>query len=50
MIALGIALRHSGVPKPALAVVYAAIGGALMLASGLYHRRVYRDGREEQAR
>lgn len=45
MMALGIALRHSAVPKPALAVVYAAIGGALMLASGLYHRRVYRDGR-----
>jgi hypothetical protein len=31
-------------------VVYAAIGGALMLASGLYHRRVYRDGRAEQDR
>jgi hypothetical protein len=45
MMGLGFALRHSGVPKPALAVVYAAIGGALMLASGLYHRRAYRGGR-----
>jgi di/tricarboxylate transporter len=50
MIALGIALRRSGVPKPALAVVYAAVGGALMLAAGVYHRRAYRDGRDEQDR
>lgn len=45
MIALGITLRHSAVPRPALAVVYAAIGGALVLAGGLYHRRFYREGR-----
>jgi hypothetical protein len=45
MIALGITLRHSALPKPALAVMYAAIGGALMLASGLYHRSFYRYGR-----
>lgn len=42
MIALGIVLRHSGVPKPALAVVYLAIGGALIYASRLYHRRFAR--------
>jgi len=47
MIGLGITLRHSALPKPALAVVYAAIGGALLLASGLYHRRFYRYGRAE---
>lgn len=47
MMGLGIVLRHSAVPKPALAVVYAAIGGALMLASGLYHRSFYRYGRAQ---
>jgi uncharacterized membrane protein HdeD (DUF308 family) len=50
MIALGVILRRSGIPKPALAVVYAAVGGALMLAAGVYHRRAYRDGRDEQDR
>lgn len=47
MMGLGIVLKHSAVPKPALAVVYAAIGGALMLASGLYHRSFYRYGRAQ---
>jgi hypothetical protein len=42
MIALGVTLRHSAFPKPALAVVYLAIGGALIYASGLYHRRFAR--------
>lgn len=42
MIALGVVLRHSAFPKPGLAVVYLAIGGALILASGLYHRRFAR--------
>jgi hypothetical protein len=45
MMGLGYVVRNSGVPRPPLAVVYAAIGGALMLASGLYHRRAYRGGR-----
>ena len=40
MIALGITLRHSAIPRPALAVVYEAVGGALLLTSLLYHQRV----------
>jgi hypothetical protein len=47
MMALGIVLRRSGVPKPALAVVYAGIGGALMLGGGLYHRRLRRGAPSE---
>ncbi len=39
MIALGTVLRHSAVPKPDLAVVYLAIGGALLLSSLRYHTR-----------
>ena len=38
MIGLGVLLRHSPLPKSWLAVVYAAIGGALVLASGHYYR------------
>lgn len=34
----GILLRHSAFPKPYLAVVYAAIGGALLQASLKYYR------------
>jgi hypothetical protein len=48
MIALGITLRHSSIPRPALAVVYEAIGGALLLTSLLYHRRFF-DARREVA-
>jgi hypothetical protein len=40
MIGLGMALRHSPVPKPWLAVAYAAVGGALVLASGGYYRNL----------
>ena len=40
MIALGIVLRHSAIPKPWLAVVYSTIGGALLLASLDYYRHV----------
>ncbi len=42
MIALGVTLRHSALPKPELAVVYLAIGGALFLASMRYHVRFAR--------
>ncbi len=38
MIALGILLRHSPIPKPYLAVVYIGIGLALMLSSVRYLR------------
>ena len=42
MITGGILLRHSILPKPYLAVVYAAIGGALFQASINYYFRFYR--------
>lgn len=38
----GILLRGSAIPKPYLAVVYAAIGGALLGASSHYYARFYR--------
>lgn len=38
MIALGVLLRHSAVPKPALAVVYAGVGGALTISSLRYYQ------------
>jgi hypothetical protein len=41
MIALGITLRHSALPKYYLAVVYTGIGGALFLASFSYHARFW---------
>lgn len=40
MIALGILLRRSPVPKPYLAVPYIGIGGGLLAASTLYYRRL----------
>lgn len=42
MIVLGIVLRNSPLPKPWLAVVYAAIGGALFIASLGYHLEFWR--------
>ena len=39
MIAMGVALRHSPIPKPYLAVLYLGIGGGLMLSSIRYFRR-----------
>jgi hypothetical protein len=38
MIALGVTLRHSSIPKTYLAAVYTGIGGALFLASFHYYR------------
>lgn len=40
MIALGVTLRHSTLPRTWLSIVYTAIGGALFLASLEYHRVV----------
>jgi hypothetical protein len=37
MVALGIILRHSPLPKPYLAVLYIGIGGGLFLSSLLYY-------------
>jgi hypothetical protein len=38
MMGTGIALRHSPIPKPVLAALYVAIGGALILSSVRYLR------------
>jgi hypothetical protein len=38
MVTMGAVLRHSGVPKPQLAVVYLAMGGAMVLSSPRYFR------------
>ena len=40
MIVLGLTLRHSPIPKNFLAVVYTAIGGALILGSLNYYRHL----------
>jgi hypothetical protein len=42
MICLGAALRHSALPKPWLAMPYAAIGTALLLASLAYYPNLTR--------
>ena len=49
MIAMGIALRHSSLPKSALAVMYLGIGLALLLTSLLYHRHLFRSHRRSKA-
>ncbi len=38
MMGLGMALRHSAIPKPYLAVLYEMIGGGLFLSSLHYYR------------
>jgi hypothetical protein len=43
MIALGITLRHSHTPRHYLAVIYAAVGSALFLASLSYHASFWRE-------
>jgi hypothetical protein len=40
MVALGITLRHSSIPKSFLAVLYTAIGGALLVGSFHYYRHL----------
>ncbi len=40
MITLGIVLRNSPLPKPYLAVIYLAVGGALIQASSHYYRHL----------
>ncbi len=42
MIALGVTLRHSSIPKHFLAVAYTAIGGALIVGSFYYYRHLSR--------
>ena len=50
MIALGITLRHSSIPKIYLAIVYTTIGGALFMGSILYYRVLFRLMRSEKRR
>jgi hypothetical protein len=45
MITAGILLKSSSIPKPYLAVVYAAIGGALLQASVNYYLSFYKVAR-----
>ncbi len=42
MISAGLLLRHSAIPKPYLAILYAAIGGGLFLSSFVYYGHLYR--------
>ncbi len=42
MIAMGVTLRHSSFPKPYLAVVYMAMGAALLLSSRHYWQHFFR--------
>lgn len=42
MVALGITLRRSPIPRATLAIVYTGIGGALFLASFQYYRHLLR--------
>ena len=46
MIALGVTLRHSPLPRPVLAVLYAAIGIALFTGSLQYYCRLWRSGHD----
>lgn len=46
MIALGVLLRHSAIPKTWLAPGYTAIGGGLLLASLGYHLRFFQLSRQ----
>lgn len=41
MVTLGIILRHSPIPKQYLAIVYTTIGGALLLSSLHYYKRLW---------
>ena len=42
MIGLGVALRHSPLPREALALLYATMGGALLLASLHFYASLWR--------
>ena len=42
MVAMGMFLRHSSLPKHYLAVIYIGFGGAMLLSSLRYHRNFFR--------
>ena len=48
MVTLGIVLRHSGLPRQYLAIVYTAIGLALILSSVRYLRICFRELKKNQ--
>jgi hypothetical protein len=48
MITGGVLLRHSAIPKPYLAILYAAIGGGLFLSSFVYYGQLQRTRRESR--
>jgi len=47
MVAMGAFLRHSSIPKQYLAVIYSAIGGALILSSFHYYAHLLKIPRHE---
>lgn len=49
MMGLGVALRHSAIPRPALAILYLGIGLGLVLASLSYYHRVWLPVRPQPA-
>ena len=50
MIALGVTLRHSPLPRSVLAVMYAAIGTALFSGSLQYYRHLWFSGHDKTDR
>jgi hypothetical protein len=48
MIALGVALRSSPIPRDYLAVPYTAMGGTLLLASSRFYKRFWKTKTNEQ--
>jgi hypothetical protein len=40
MVAMGVTLRHSAVPKDYLSIVYTSMGGALLMGSFQYYRKL----------
>jgi len=47
MVAMGITLRHSPIPKPYLSILYTGIGLALILSSMEYWKAFFRQMRED---
>jgi hypothetical protein len=47
MMTTGMLLRNSSIPKPYLAVVYLAIGSALLLASMNYYKHFFNIGKSK---
>ena len=50
MVAMGIGLKHSAIPKKYLSGLYITIGGALILSSTRYMRVLYQITRKQQGK